>query len=179
MGYNSSEVQTQKLNSEENDQSQNAKNGIEKTAEESTNIRSKTISSVEGKAIVEMSSHGDTVEISEQGMSKRQSMSKPQKAVPIEQTETSEVSSAAAAAVEALTSDESSDSTDSSDLSQYSEYELKNMLAEGTISRSKYIAEIESRKGSTDSSENDENLKYEEDLLNNINPNSSSFIGEQ
>jgi hypothetical protein len=108
--------------------------------------------SAEGIAKADMSADGDTVEISEKGMSQVQSQvqstSCSASTASAEESTTTGGATGETADAELVSSD---DSEDASDLSQYSEYQLKQMLAAGNISKAEYDAEIKRRHGNEES----------------------------
>ncbi len=119
----------------------------EKTIIETKTTEKETELSAEDTLSVGVSSHGDTIEISKQGMSKVQSVSTSSDIVSTEQIAETETESTATKTAQSIIADASDDTYD---LSQYSEYELKQMLTEGTISSAEYNQEIESREEDRD-----------------------------
>jgi hypothetical protein len=125
----------------------------------------------EGSSTVRVSPDGDTIEISEQGMCKAQSSTvapSSNASASTEKSVTSETTSAEEEAVKTIISEYTDETDETDNLSQYTKSELSEMLAEGTISRAEYDAEIKRREGDTDSSEDDNSVKQKEDIAESV-----------
>jgi hypothetical protein len=133
-------------------------NSVDKTEAQANTTAAKAQTSVESNSTVETSSYGDTVEISEQGLSKAKTMSTSTNTDSAEKPKGIAVKSAGKTTTQTVTSDSS---VNSNNLSQYSEYELQQMLSKGTITSAQYTVEMKRReenKGLTDSGNNIDNM---------------------
>ncbi|GAU79682.1 hypothetical protein [Fusibacter sp. 3D3] len=170
-GYDSTEVQKLKLKSGNEALSQKTEHVKENEVVDSKRIESKLEVSSEDRSTVGTSIHGDTVEISKQGMSKAQEMSAASNSVLAEQSAstqtastvsatatvsaTSTKSAQAAAVLKSSETEDTESSTTSStaSLSNDSEYDLKQKLANGDITQSQYDNELKKRGKGTESAE--------------------------
>lgn len=131
-GYASSGTQNQKPDNKIN---QKNTNGANAKQDEAISKGNEMRASTNGNAVVETSPYGDTVEISKQGMGKAQSLSAPSNSTQAGQP----------AATGTMSEPTNSNASATYNLAHYTEYDLKKMLAEGTITRSQYNAEITRR----------------------------------
>lgn len=159
--YSSANIQNQKSIQLKNEQTQVAKSGTEQAAAATNAAGTKTVSANDENTLVETSSYGDTVEISEQGMAKAQSLTTASGTAETDQSAETGTKPAGAkpaggskpsgAKPSGTAEEEETEST--SGLSQYSEYELYQLLSKGTISKAEYDAELKSRKTETETTE--------------------------
>ncbi|GAB6110228.1 hypothetical protein [Fusibacter bizertensis] len=161
-GYDNTEVQNLKQKSLKEELGQKNGSITEKAIVESKKSETKSVTTSEDSSVVGISAHGDTVEISKQGISKAQDMTKAQESSSTEQlasmvtaSAASSSASAQAAVLKSVETEETEDteSSSTSNLSSDSEYELKQKLANGTITRAQYDDEIMKRGNDTEPAE--------------------------